>query len=325
MERIIALVVSHNRHQLLVECIEAIRRQTVQPEAILVVNNGSADYTAVWLDQQEDVIHLCQENTGSAGGFAAGLEWAHKYGFTWTWCMDDDGYPKEDALEKLLEQKLKQPILINSLVVNKDDKKSFVWNVGKYKMLDECTEETLAGVAHPFNGSLIHRKVIEVAGLPNKNLFCRGDEAEYYYRITRIHGIKAVTVTSSIFYHPARKYAYSKEWSLEASWGTYYHVRNRLAILTSKYRFKALSFFLYLLFIIRFSTTILFVQRTQRFGKLAFTVGAFADALLGNYKATPKHIQHKLKHQYTAPLRNMFLIPCKNALTSLFLPSLAEA
>ena len=51
MERILALVVSHNRHAQLVNCIEAIRRQTTQPEAILVVNNGSSDYTSVWLDK----------------------------------------------------------------------------------------------------------------------------------------------------------------------------------------------------------------------------------------------------------------------------------
>ena len=325
MERILALVVSHNRHQSLVECIEAIRRQTVQPEAILVVNNDSADYTSVWLDQQEDIIHLYQKNTGSAGGFAAGLEWAHKYGFTWIWCMDDDGYAKEDALEKLLSQRLTQPILINSLVVNKDDKQTLVWNTNGYTKLDDINEEVLDGIAHPFNGSLIHRKVVEIAGLPNRNLFCRGDEAEYFYRITRRHRIKAVTVTSSIYYHPSKKFSYSKEWKLDTSWSTYYHVRNQLAILTSKYNNRILAFFAYLLFMMRFTTGIIRQQRTQRAGKLAFVFRASTDALLGNYAVTPQTIIHKIKNQYTAPVKNMLIVSCKNALSAWFLPEMAEA
>lgn len=325
MERSIALVVSHNRHQSLVACIEAIRRQTVQPDAILVVNNDSTDYTSVWLDQQEDIIHLCQKNTGSAGGFAAGLEYAHKYGFTWIWCMDDDGYAKEDALEKLLSQRLTQPILINSLVVDKDDKQSLVWKTNGYSSLSEINEEVLTGIAHPFNGSLIHRKVVEIAGLPNRNLFCRGDEAEYFYRITRRHRIKAVTVTSSIYYHPARKYSYAKEWKLDASWGTYYHVRNRMAILQSQYNNRILTLFMYFGFVIRFAGKILLQQRTQRTGKLALVLRSFSDALTGNYQATPSAIMYKIRHQYTTPLKNMFLVFCKNALSAMLLPKMAEA
>ena len=324
MERILALVVSHNRHAQLVNCIEAIRRQTTQPEAILVVNNGSSDYTSVWLDKQEDIIHICQENTGSAGGFAVGLEWAHKFGFTWTWCMDDDGYAADNALEKLLEQKLDQPILINSAVINMEDKKSFVWKTSNYKTLADVQEEVVSGVARPFNGSLIHRKVVEVVGLPKKDLFCRGDEAEYFYRITRLHKIKAVTVTSSIYYHPPRKFSYTKEWSLDTSWSTYYHVRNKLAILSSKYPIKIAAFFAYLFFVTKFIGSILLSQRTQRFRKLAFVGNAFAHAIFGIYNTTPEKIQHKIKMQYTAPIRNMFLIPCRNALSSIFLPTWAE-
>jgi rhamnopyranosyl-N-acetylglucosaminyl-diphospho-decaprenol beta-1,3/1,4-galactofuranosyltransferase len=324
MERILALVVSHNRHAQLVNCIEAIRRQTIQPEAILVVNNGSSDYTSVWLDKQEDIIHICQENAGSAGGFAVGLEWAHRYGFMWTWCMDDDGYAADNALEKLLEQKLDQPILINSAVINMEDKKSFVWKTSNYNTLADVKEEVVTGVARPFNGSLIHRKVVEVVGLPKKDLFCRGDEAEYFYRITRVHKIKAVTVTSSIYYHPPRKFSYTKEWTLDTSWSTYYHVRNKLAILSSKYPLEIAAFIAYLFFVVQFVCGILFFQRTQRFRKLAFVGHAFVHAIFGIYKTTPEKIQHKIKTQYTAPLRNMFLIPCRNALSSIFLPAWAE-
>ena len=102
MEKAIAVVVSYNRCELLAECISALRNQTRKPDAILVVNNGSTDNTEAWLNQQKDVFFITQKNIGSGGGFNTGISWAYKHGYSWIWCMDDDGYPKEDALEKLL-------------------------------------------------------------------------------------------------------------------------------------------------------------------------------------------------------------------------------
>ena len=52
MKKVIAIVVTHNRHQLLVECINGLRGQTQPLDQILVINNGSSDYTGVWLDKQ---------------------------------------------------------------------------------------------------------------------------------------------------------------------------------------------------------------------------------------------------------------------------------
>ena len=101
MKKAIAVVVSYNRQKLLSECITALRNQTHKLDAILVVNNGSTDNTEQWLQQQPDVFFITQKNVGSSGGFNTGISWAYKHGYSWIWCMDDDGYPKEDALEKL--------------------------------------------------------------------------------------------------------------------------------------------------------------------------------------------------------------------------------
>ncbi len=48
------------------------------------------------------------------------------------WLMDDDGYPKADALEMLLEGDNEELCLRNCSVINKEDKKSFVWKTGNY-------------------------------------------------------------------------------------------------------------------------------------------------------------------------------------------------
>ena len=55
MEKVIALVVSYNRQALLAECIQSLRNQSRKPDAILVINNGSTDNTAEWLEARVDL------------------------------------------------------------------------------------------------------------------------------------------------------------------------------------------------------------------------------------------------------------------------------
>ena len=87
------------------------------------------------------------------------------------WCMDDDGYPKFDALEALIKNEGHELALINSAVVNKYDKKSLVFKTKKYHYINEVQEEVIENIAHPFNGTLIHRNIIAKVGLPLINLF----------------------------------------------------------------------------------------------------------------------------------------------------------
>ena len=184
MKKTIAVIVTYNRHSLLVDCIEAIRAQTITPHEILVVNNGSADYTSVWLDNQTDIKHIYQENSGSAGGYHTGINYAYSQGYDFVWCMDDDGYPAKDALEKLLQNTSESPVLLKSAVIDKYDKHSFVFKTKQYNSIHQVKESSINGIAHPFNGTLIDRSTISIAGLPDAYLFYKGAETEYLNRIT---------------------------------------------------------------------------------------------------------------------------------------------
>ncbi|HNG63528.1 MAG TPA: glycosyltransferase, partial [Ferruginibacter sp.] len=203
MEKVIAVVVTYNRKALLSECINALRNQTRTLDAILVVNNGSTDDTEEWLLNQKDLYFVTQKNVGSSGGFATGINWAYENNYSWIWCMDDDGYPKEDALEKLLDADDGCLRLINCAVIDKEDKKSFVWKTQQYRNLDEVDCKIIEGIGHPFNGTLLHRRIIERVGVPKPKYFLWGDETEYYYRIVRQNGIPVRTIADSIHYHPA--------------------------------------------------------------------------------------------------------------------------
>lgn len=295
MEKAIAVIVTFNRCALLAECITALRNQTRKLDAILVVNNGSTDNTAKWLTNQTDIFYINQPNSGSGGGFHTGISWAYKNGYSWIWCMDDDGYPKEDAFEQLLLNEPNHRSLLNCAVINKDDRQSFVWKTKNYKTIGEVHAPLIKGIGHPFNGTLLHRAIVEKVGVPKASLFLWGDETEYYYRIVKRHNIPVYTVSSSIHYHPAAAYSFKKDWDFNHSWKMYYYVRNRFYIQRSKYQFKLFSFFTYLVFLAALTLLVMYYQKTDRFKKISFMAIPVRDAITNNFTATPPVILAKLK------------------------------
>lgn len=305
MEKVIAVVVTYNRQQLLAECIDALRAQTRRPDTILVVNNGSTDNTESWLSSQKDLQFISQNNTGSAGGFYTAIQYAFKNGYTWTWCMDDDGYPAQNALEELLKADDGNISLLNCAVLDKEDKKSFVWKTGSYKEHSEVKESRVEGVSHPFNGTLLHRKLIERVGLPTEKLFLWGDETEYLYRITKINNIPAYTITSSIHYHPATRFTIKGDWEHASNWKMYYYVRNRFPVLNARLNSKLLGLLAYVWFLMAFTGVIVLFQKTNKLRKLGFMFVSFKDALAGNFDITPSMVLARLKNsmQYSSPVK----------------------
>jgi len=130
-DTVCAVVVTYNRKNLLLECLEALRKQTRPIQGIYLIDNASTDGTPELLlekgyitklppqnieepwekefiiqnlaDEEEIKLYYVRmhENTGGAGGFYEGVKRAYEKGYDWLWLMDDDAEPKEDALEKL--------------------------------------------------------------------------------------------------------------------------------------------------------------------------------------------------------------------------------
>ena len=106
--RVYAAVVTYNRAQLLVECLEALLSQTHPVAGVVVVDNASSDGTPALLRERglladERVTYLrLEENLGAAGGFARAIDCARRSDCDWVWVMDDDAEPCADALATLL-------------------------------------------------------------------------------------------------------------------------------------------------------------------------------------------------------------------------------
>src|SRR3954453_10862394 len=76
MPGVCAVVVTHNRREMLRRCLGALARQTTQVDRVVVIDNASIDGTADLVrDEFPDAELLrLEKNAGGAGGFHAGMK-----------------------------------------------------------------------------------------------------------------------------------------------------------------------------------------------------------------------------------------------------------
>ena len=70
------VIVTYNRADVLVGCLDGLAAQTSPPDAVYVVDNASADHTPEVLAARTDLplrIIRSEENLGGAGGFHLGV------------------------------------------------------------------------------------------------------------------------------------------------------------------------------------------------------------------------------------------------------------
>lgn len=108
-KKIVTVIVTYNRIDLLKECIEALSKSKYETD-IIVVNNNSSDGTKEYLDsvglQYKSIkfyIYNLNENLNGAGGFNYGIREAAKLPYDYIWIMDDDCIINEESLTKLIE------------------------------------------------------------------------------------------------------------------------------------------------------------------------------------------------------------------------------
>jgi rhamnopyranosyl-N-acetylglucosaminyl-diphospho-decaprenol beta-1,3/1,4-galactofuranosyltransferase len=186
-----AVVVTHNRLELLQECVSALRGQSRRPDEIVIVNNGSTDGTAEWLAAQPDLTVVTQANLGSSGGQSTGIKTAYARGHDWFWCMDDDTIPHPAALLRMSStpQFLSDSTgCLSSLVLDHEGRlfdspylqptASAAWALTV--LADRCVEVKVA----TFISLLVHRRAVAAVGLPVKEFFYMRDDWEFTERIS---------------------------------------------------------------------------------------------------------------------------------------------
>lgn len=253
MLNITTVIVTYNRKALLIRCLAAVSEQTRRPDRILIVDNASNDGTREllqsegWLSRSDIELLALNDNTGGAGGFAAGLKHAMEAGANWAWMMDDDAEPHPDALQHLTDRPLNSDYLYGSVaMVNGKLSWPMVPKGGKPKDTiydqDRLPEETDVQFL-PFLGILVSSSMVKHIGLPDAGFFIAADDVDYCMR-ARTAGAKVILVGSSHIAHPAseryRLWLPGREfYSLKlAPWKRYYDVRNRIFVARNHYGAK---------------------------------------------------------------------------------------
>jgi len=247
--RVCAVVVAYNRAALLRECLAALGAQTRAVDTILVVDNASTDGTRGLVRGEfpgATVLGMAA-NGGGAGGFHAGMKWAHAQGHEWLWLMDDDARPAADCLGRLLAHARPNAVLVP---VQQDTAGRF-YAIAEWRGWEvDVTAEVMArgeAVGGPFVfrfvGPLIAREVVAQVGFPNKDFFIWFDDLAYALRIRHRTTAAIVVVPDALVYHDfgadPKEFSFLGRTSLRrdyAAWKLYYGARNYLYVLLRERR-----------------------------------------------------------------------------------------
>lgn len=230
--KITVVVVTFNRKEYLIKCLNALLLQTVALSKILIVDNASTDGTQAYINEsgllKNDIFQYINlvRNIGGAGGFNVGLNEGLKTDANWFWVMDDDVAPLPNCLENLLNFKtLSECIHPSKMLVNGDE---YIWEhqidiltgsrtLTGNKSFKNGKEITFTNVAC-FEGMLVTRRIIDKIGLPDIKYFISDDDT--------LFGIKA-SVHTNVAYVSAAKIRKLIPLGVTTPWKSYYVVRNR--------------------------------------------------------------------------------------------------
>lgn len=223
MSKIAAVVVTYNRKDMLLTCINNILRQSKGEPDVLVIDNASTDGTGDTVKEQfgsEPRVKYINTgaNLGGAGGFSYGINVAVNQGYEYLWIMDDDTFPEEAALEALLkaDRILEGKYGFLSSYAKWTDGTACEMNLPKvsgnwrYFVDTQFNNRILALESTSFVSFFVKSDVVREVGLPIKEFFIWGDDLEYSQRISTrydsffvydsqvVHAIKSNIPTSIV-------------------------------------------------------------------------------------------------------------------------------
>lgn len=263
-----AVVVTYNRKELLLECLEALKCQTAALDAIYLIDNASTDETprllteAGFIDTPPpegltqpvelhkkinagtaaiDIYYVrMHRNTGGAGGFHEGVRRAYERGFHWLWLMDDDVEPLKNALEVMLSFTFAgQVVLPNKKFADGtvlSDDSYFSLSMGKMMPVRNGTFAQNSSFSFKnyatFEGMLVSRTIVEQIGYPDRRFFYIGDDFVYGLMASLYTNI--VFVKEGLFYKKLKrqdpKTLMGRESVRLKDMEIYYRVRNMFLI-----------------------------------------------------------------------------------------------
>ncbi|MCY0905337.1 glycosyltransferase [Arthrobacter sp. H14-L1] len=239
--RVVAVVVSYNRRELLGKTLQGIAGGSLLPDVVVVVDNASTDGSAGFVRDTElpypvDLVEL-SVNLGGAGGFAAGIERAVlQHSADLVWVMDDDTEPQRQSLRALVDAwqnyspaPERRPSLLASRVVWVDGRdhpmNTMGPRIGATRQQKRAAEQVNAMPIRSasFVSAMMSGAAIREHGLPRADYFIWNDDFEFTTRLSRF--ADAIQVPASVVTHHTAKFGSS---DVDPGPRFYYDVRNKL-------------------------------------------------------------------------------------------------
>lgn len=242
--KVAAVFASYNRKEVALECVKRLQMQTRPPDLVVVGENASEDGSAEAFENinwDRLIVLNTGDNLGSAGAVELAMKRAYDEGCDWVWILDDDSWPRLDALANLLSGKL-DPLIVRHPIQIDPETHKFTWPL---QCVDENGSILLAASSDGlpdddpvmtrgvWTGALISKLAWEKTGPVMGDLFIRGEDEEYPWRMAR-NGIKQQLIAGSVLDHPGPSglvslSLFGKRLFIEpmlARWKLYYKIRN---------------------------------------------------------------------------------------------------
>ncbi len=245
--KITAVIVTYNRLACLQQALPLYSRQHPVPATVLVVDNHSTDGTAEYLKQwqaeggrEERIVLTLGENTGGAGGFAAGMERALQTDCDWIWVSDDDAYLRANTFFELNLFAEENPaatagaaalctaVMDNGVLATGNRcrvTRTLIGAMDTSVPTEEYSRRYFELDSYSFVGVMFRKSALQAAGLPHKEYFIYHDDMEHSVRM-RQQG-KLLCVPTAVVDHNGGGVA-SNEKKSQPTWRDYYATRNLL-------------------------------------------------------------------------------------------------
>lgn len=289
-----------NRAGTALGCVRALAAQSLPPALVVVADNVSTDDTVAALEAlgslpfRLEVLRM-PENVGNAGGVEAAMAFAFDQNCDAVWILDDDSWPREDAMKELLAVGFDPREVRHSIQIDpKTGQLTWPMQVCDgtgfrlVSRIEELPGEGLARTRIMWTGALLPRLVREKVGRVLCGLFIRGEDEEYPWRF-ETHGFAQSAAVRSILDHPGpENLIHLRLWGRNfffekalADWKLYYKVRNMVWLKVRQTGWLRA-------FLIG-TAYLVVVARVDGFQRLPLVLEAIRDGMVGRLGKWSKH------------------------------------
>ena len=209
--RVLAHIHTLNDEGVIEQALDALRRQTRPPDAVVIVDNASTDGTLARTFPERVAVIRNPTNLGTSGAVRAGFAYALEHAFDWIWVFDADSVPEPGVLENLLGFFGRLPAAAQEQVCflacravgasGEYKGQPILFTPSGIKILPLAAD---AGYSRCdcilWSGSLYRMAAVAKIGLPSADYVLDVAELEYGYRARQL-GFTSYTVHSSVIHH----------------------------------------------------------------------------------------------------------------------------